>query len=157
MTHQLEVLFTNPEAAVGLFGPVFIAVIAGADRPENAERAVKEMRRLRRTTHAKELRYIYVVLDNAVMPGPKTREIATAIPTLTDGVVGVHEGEGFRASMVRAVVTGIGMVTGSSPEIVKSAAEAAVLVASKSASVGPAEELRVAIETLRRQALANSL
>lgn len=157
MAHQLEVLFTNASAAVGLYGPVFIAVIAGDDRPENAERAVQEMKRLRRTTHAKELRYIYVVLENAVMPGPKTREIATAIPTLTDTVVGVHEGEGFRASVVRAVVTGIGMVTGTSPEIVKSAGEAAALMASKSASVGPAEELRVAIETLRRQARAHSL
>ena len=142
---------------MGLYGPVFIAVIAGADRADNAERAVQERKRLRRTTHAKELRYVYVVLENAVMPGPKTRDIATAISGLTDTVVGVHEGEGFRASMVRAVVTGIGMVTGTSPEIVKNSAEAAALLASKSANVGPAEELRVAIETLRRQALANSL
>ena len=156
VVHQLEVLFTNPEAAVGLFGPVFIVVIAGADRPENAERTLQEMRRLRRTTHAKELQYVYVVLNNAAMPGAKTRELATAIPGLTDSVVGVHEGEGFRASVLRAVVTGIGMVTRSSPEIVKTGAEAAVLLASKSANVGPPEALRAAIEKLRRQALADS-
>ena len=141
---------------MGLFGPVFIVVIAGADRPENAERAVQELKRLRRTTHAKELRYVYVVLDNAALPGLSTRGVATAIPTLTDSLVGVHEGEGFRASVVRAVVTGIGMVTGTNPEIVKTCAEAAALLASKSANVGPAEELRVAIEKLRSQALAGS-
>ena len=141
---------------MGLFGPVFIVVIGGADRPENAERAVQELKRLRRTTHAKELRYVYVVLDNAAMPGSRTRGVATAIATLTDSLVGVHEGEGFRASVVRAVVTGIGMVTGTNPEIVKTGAEAAALLASKSANVGPAEELRVAIQTLRSQALAGS-
>lgn len=150
MAHQLEVLFTNASAAVGLYGPVFIAVIAGADRPDNAERAVQELKRLRRTSHARELRYVYVVTHDSDMPSARTRELAIAIPSVTDSVLGVHEGEGFRASMVRAVVTGIGMATGSNPDIVKTTAEAAALLASRHASVGPAAELRAAIDTLRR-------
>ena len=152
--HQLEVSFVDSSAGLGVYGPVVIAVIAGADRTENAERTVQEIRKLRRTTHAKELHYLYIVIDQAQMPSAKTRQVAAALPTLVDTVVGVHEGEGFRASVVRAVVTGIGMAGGSLPIIVSSTREAAAKLAAMRPSVGPAEALREALDTLRRATLA---
>ena len=154
MAHQLEVLFVTPGAALGVFGLVIIAIISGQDRPEDAERAVEEIRKLRRSTHTKELHYVYVVTEHASMPGAKTRQIAAALPTLTGSFTGVHEGEGFRASVVRAVVTGIGMVTGSMPAVTTTTREAAAKLAAMHPSVGPAEDLRIAIERLRRAALA---
>lgn len=154
VTHQLEVSFVHVGASLGVYGPVVIAVIHGADRSENAERAVQEMRKLRRTTHSKELHYVYVVIDEAEMPSAKTREVAATLPTLVDTVIGVHEGEGFRASVVRAVVTGIGMVSGSLPTVVSTTREAANKLASLHPNVGPAEDLRIAIDKLRGVALA---
>ena len=115
---------------------------------------MEEIRKLRRSTHTKELHYVDVVTEHASMPGAKTRQIAAALPTLTGSFTGVHEGEGFRASVVRAVVTGIGMVTGSMPAVTTTTREAAAKLAAMHPSVGPAEDLRIAIERLRRAALA---
>lgn len=151
--HTLQILFAASGTALGVYGPLVIVVVAGPDRPSSVRRAVDEIARLRRTTHQRELHYLYVAGEHAEVPSAESRAIAAGIAQHVDASMGVHEGEGFRASVVRAVVTSIGMLSGRMPEIVVSVQDATDKLAARHATVGPAEGVRTAIAELRLAAV----
>ncbi|MBN8609792.1 MAG: hypothetical protein J0L92_04380 [Deltaproteobacteria bacterium] len=107
------ICFEDEGAALGVHGPLVIAVISGRHpfSAHAARRAVDEVSRLRKTTHRGALLYAYVMGELAEVPGAEARNILAELPNHMDASVGVHEGSGFRASMIRAVVTGIAMAS----------------------------------------------
>lgn len=124
-----RICFEDEGAALGVHGPAVIAVISG-NHPFSAHaarRAVDEVVRLRKTTHRTDLLYAYVMGEHAEVPGAEARRILSELPEHLDVLVGVHEGSGFRASMIRGVVTGIAMASRRrvQPEIVASVRVAA--------------------------------
>ncbi len=148
--HSLRIVFAHDGIGLAIYGPLAIAVIEGADRPDAVRRTLDELARLRRTTHKSELHYLYVASENAEMPSTESRTAASSLSRFVDSSMGVHEGEGFRASVIRAVVTGIGMAGGKLPEVVASVSEAADKLSARHASLGTAADLRAAVEALRR-------
>jgi hypothetical protein len=129
------ICFEDESAALGVHGPLVIAVISGRHplSAHAARRAVDEITRLRKTTHRNALLYAYVVSELAEAPGAEARSILAELPHQMDASVGVHEGAGFRASMLRAVVTGISMAsrTGIHPDIVATVPAAAASICAR--------------------------
>lgn len=151
-----RVCFEDEGAALGVHGPVVIAVIAG-NHPFSAHaarRAVDEIARLRKTTHRNDLTYAYVMGEFAEVPGAEARNTLSELPEHIDAAVGIHEGSGFRASMIRAVVTGIAMASRARihPEIVASVPIAVTRICARHPGIEEVA-LGAAFERIRHAAL----
>lgn len=155
-----EIVFAERGAALATRGPLVIVVTDGPDAfaPDLAQRAVDAIRELRRTSHKDRLVYVYLAGERSGMPSAEAREITATMSSLIDQVVGVHEGSGFRASAIRAVVTGLTMIARGNvkPEIVATTTEAGALLATKNPDLGPARDIAQAIEATRRAARATA-
>ncbi len=151
-----RICFEDEGAALGVHGPVVIAVISGRHpfSAHAARRAVDEVSRLRKTTHRTDLIYAYVMGEDAEVPGAEARGILAELPEHLDAVIGVHEGSGFRASMIRAVVTGIAMAARRRvhPEIVASVRDAASRIRARRPGLDE-QSLISAFELVRTAAL----
>lgn len=151
-----EIVFRGTDAALGVFGPLVIAVTDGPEafRPEYAQRVLDEVGRLRRTTHAERLVYLYVAGERAGIPGTEVRDKLAKVGELMDACVGVHEGTGFRASAIRAVIAGITMLsrTRVRPQIVASIDEAAAQVTATHSDLGGRMAVLEAIREVREAA-----
>jgi hypothetical protein len=151
-----HICFEDDGTALGVHGQLVIAVI-DAQRPFSAAAArwaVDEIARMRRTTHKRELVYTYVMGADAEVPGPDARQVLSELPEHIDAAIGMHEGTGFRASMVRAVVTGIAMASRARvhPEIVATIPAAAARIRARLPNLTE-EEIVGAIERVRAVAL----
>jgi hypothetical protein len=151
-----HICFEDDGTALGVHGPLVIAVIDAqrAFSAAAARRAVDEIARMRRTTHKRELVYTYVMGADAEVPGPEARQVLSELPDHMDAAIGVHEGSGFRASVVRAVVTGIAMAARGRlhPEIVATIPDAAARIHARLPNLTEEEIVR-AIERVRAVAL----
>ena len=107
-----SILVQEHGGGLGFHGPLVIATTEGprAFHPTLTRRIVDEIARLRRTSHQTKLVYVYVAAEAANVPDGESRRIAAELAQHVDAAVGVHEGGGFRASAVRAIVTGIAML-----------------------------------------------
>lgn len=153
-----RILFQGDGAALGVLGPLVIAVTDGPNsfRPEYARRVLEEVTRLRRTTHADRLIYLYVAGEHASLPDPEVRDTVAQVAEHFDACVGVHEGTGFKASAVRAVIAGITLLSRSRvrPEIVATIQKGAETLAENHADLGTRSELLEAILDVRAAANA---
>lgn len=156
MTHPTELLFRGSDASLGVCGPVVITATDGpaSFEPAIVRRVVDEIARLRRTSHQNLLVYVYVAGERTALPSPEARAISAELGELFDACIGVHEGSGFRAGAVRAVVAGIAMMSRARvrPSIVSTIAEAATLVAARYPEAGAETALRRSIEHVREAA-----
>lgn len=153
---EVRICFENDGTALGVYGPIVIAAIEShrAFSAHAARRAVEEISELRRTTHRHGLIYAYVMGEFAEIPGLEARSELARLPELIDVAIGVHEGSGFRASVIRAVVTGIAMAARmqAHPEIVATVSAAAERIHRRVPSLRePA--IVAALEGVRRAAL----
>lgn len=143
---------------LGLFGPLVIATTEGprSFHPALTRRVVDEVARLRRTTHQDKLIYVYIASEESNVPDPESRRIAAELPPLVDAAVGVHEGNGFRASAVRAIVTGIAMLQPRrlNPKIVDTVHAASAYLHTQYPELGSELDILDAIEDVRAAARA---
>lgn len=93
----------GPLAVVAWTGPVPI------DAPR-AQRLLDAMQQLRSTSHRDLLLYAYVVAETASMPDGPARTIGARLPELFDHCAAIHEGDGLRSSVIRAVLTSMTMM-----------------------------------------------
>jgi hypothetical protein len=156
-----SILVQQDGTAVGVLGPLVIATTEGprSFRPDTTRRAVDQIARLRRTTHQAKLIYVYVAAEGANVPDQESRRIAAEITALVDEAVGIHEGEGFRASVVRAIVTSISLLQSRRASImrhsvVESAEAASALLHSRFPELGDVHDILDAIEAVRGAARA---
>ncbi len=151
-----EIVFCGNDAALGVFGPLVIAVTDGPEsfRPEYVQRVLNEVSRLRRTTHANKLVYLYVAGERSTLPGADVRETAAKVADLFDACIGVHEGTGFRASALRAVIVGFTMLSRARvrPEIVATVDAAAAYAGARHPELGGANAVLDAIREVRAAA-----
>ncbi|MBX7192003.1 MAG: hypothetical protein K1X94_08095 [Sandaracinaceae bacterium] len=151
-----RICFEDDGTALGVHGALVIAVI-DAQRPFSARaarRAVDEIARMRKTTHKRELVYAYVMGEQAAVPGAEARQVLSELPEHMDVAIGVHEGSGFRASMMRAVATGIAMASRGRvhPEIVATIPAAAARIHARLPALTE-DEIVSAFERVRSVAL----
>jgi hypothetical protein len=150
----VNILLRAPDMALGTLGPLVIAVTDGpqAFAPDTLTRSMAELSRLRRTSHKDRFVYVYLAGERSQVPDQAAREKAAPITELFDECVGIHEGSGFRGSLVRAVVTSIGLLTPRRvrPTIVATIAEASATLAPRTGIAD--DEISAAIEAVRRAA-----
>lgn len=151
--HETKILTSHPGASVGTYGPLVVAITDGPSAfvPSTVRSSIDEIARLRQTTHAERLIYVYVAGERSGFPSDEARKTASQLASLVDYCVGVHEGSGFRASAVRGVVVGISMLSSSKvrPEIVSTIGEAAAVLVARFPDLGPEGDVRRAIEQIR--------
>ncbi|MCU0687423.1 MAG: hypothetical protein MUF34_35140 [Polyangiaceae bacterium] len=113
MHPALQVLYVERFSALTVFGPLVVSVWTGPapHGVRQAQRIIDEVRQLRQSTHAKLLLYVYLVSEDAVIPEPEARKVKAKIVELFDSCVGIHEGNSLRTSLVRAVTTGMIMMS----------------------------------------------
>ena len=142
--------FSGPDLLLTSAGPLAICVTDGPrafERP-NIVGAFTALQRLKATTHRDMLYYIYVAGEHSALPNAEARKMSVEITKLADLVLGIHEGDGIRASLVRAVVTGITMMASTKlkPHIVATPEQAAAWAAPR---VGGALSEAQILEALR--------
>jgi hypothetical protein len=110
---EFRALHVERSMALAVCGPLVVAAWTGPVPEEVAcrQRVLDEMRRLRRGTHAKLLLYVYLVGENASIPDREARKVSANLPEHFDYCAGVHEGNSMRASLIRAVVTSMVMLS----------------------------------------------
>jgi hypothetical protein len=105
------VLHAERDFAVGKCGPVYI-VIWKVDTTEVGMRRVADL--FRATSLPQRIGMLTVVDENATMPSSEARNLGAAfLAKNSNRIVAsavVHEGSGFKAAAVRAVVTGLSML-----------------------------------------------
>lgn len=125
----LTVLLRGADVSLGVLGPLVIVVTDGprAWAQNQVKNVVGEVERLRKSTHRERLIYVYVAAASSDIPDQAARKASAPLGALFDECIGVHEGDGFRASLTRAVVTSISMLAPIRvrPEIVVTVEEAA--------------------------------
>jgi hypothetical protein len=147
-------LYAQHGAAVGVLGPFALCTADGpsAFSPITARRVVSEIERLRRTSHRSRLVYVYVVAEDANLPDHETRKIVAEVAQHVDAVIGIHEGTGFRASVVRGMITSINLLARQRlrPIIFASVGEAVEHLERRSPELG-AKRLFEALASVRAQ------
>lgn len=148
------ILLRGQDIALGALGPAVVLVTDGphAWASNQVNSVVEELTRLRKTSHRERLIYVYVAGATTDIPDTAARKQSAPIAELFDECVGIHEGDGFRASLTRAIVTSISMFSATRvrPEIVASVSEAGARL---SARLGqPATSIVDAIEAVRAAA-----
>jgi hypothetical protein len=106
-----EVFHAEPDFAVGRCGPVFIVVW----KVDTTEAGMKRVAELFRAAKLPDRVGMLTVVDQAAnMPSAEARALGAAFlsrnATRIVASAVVHEGSGFRAAAVRAVVTGLSMI-----------------------------------------------
>lgn len=153
---ETEILFSESGASVAFRGPLVVAITDGPDafNVKCAKRTVAEVQRLRRGSHKDRMIYVYLAGERSGIPSAEAREVASGIGDLIDVGVGIHEGNGFRASAIRAVVTGISMMSRARVklEIVATVDEAAALVSTRWPEAGSKAEVRGVLDQARAAA-----
>lgn len=149
----LQVLAQSAGSVLATEGPVVIGATFGDDawNVPALERAIATMRELRATTHKDMFAYCYIATASSALPSPTVQRLSSQIAELCDVVVGIHEGDGFRASAVRAAVTGMALLAprGPWPHVVSTPVEAAHFLAAHLKNQPSAETIRKAIEATR--------
>lgn len=138
--------------ALGVVGPLVIAVTDGPEafQLRDTTEGVRLVEELRATTHADLLVYCYVATERSAILPAEQRHLGVRLANACDLVVGVHEGSGFRASVIRGVITGITLTSRSRPRphVVGTTGEAAVFLAGRMPGTD-VSELRGALEEVR--------
>lgn len=112
-SHQpvTAVFHAERDFAVGRCGPVFI-VVWKVDTTEAGMKRVSDL--FRAASLPDRIGMLTIVDENANMPSSEARALgATFLARNANRIVAsavVHEGSGFRAAAVRAVVTGLSMI-----------------------------------------------
>jgi hypothetical protein len=156
---ELRVLFAERFRALSACGPLVIATWTGPapHGAAQAQRALDEVRRLRKTTHAKLLLYVYLVSETALLPEPEARTIRAQLLEYFDCCVGIHEGNSLRASLIRGVVTGMAITArrerAKMPYVVSTSEEAARYLAPKAGDQLDEAAILAAIEGTRQLSL----
>lgn len=155
---MISIVLQEGGSAIGCRGPMVIAATEGprSFRPELTRRAVDAIVRLRQTSHRDKLIYVYVASEESNVPDAESRRIAAELAQHVDAMVGVHEGDGFRASAIRAVVTGISLLQSRriTPRVHSSVADASVYLESAFPELGRAATIEAAIDDVRTAARA---
>lgn len=109
----MRVIYTEPSIAMTVRGPLVTVACTGSVVLDVArsQRFYESMKHLRETSHASLLLYAYVMDEKVGMPDAPARPIGAKVMALFDHCVGIHEGEGWRASAVRAVLTSVAMLS----------------------------------------------
>ncbi len=151
-----SILLSRDGAALGTHGCLVVASTEGPESFRPARVMVDEIARLRRTTHRDRLVYVYVAGERSGTPDADARKIASEVGLHVDAIYGVHEGAGFRASLIRGIVTGIAMISRQrvQPEIADSVRAASELLAMREPTLGGPREIASAIEAVREAARA---
>ncbi len=153
-----SILVQEHGGGLGVRGALVIATTEGprSFRPAITRRVVDEIARLRRTSHQDRLVYVYVAGEEANVPDAESRRIAAELAQHLDTVVGVHEGDGFRASAIRAIVTGISLLQPRrvSPKIVETVQAASAYLHARHPDLGSEQDIADAIEDVRTAARA---
>lgn len=155
---MISIVLQEGGSAIGHRGPMVVAATEGPHSfgPERTRRAVDAIVRLRQTSHRDRLIYVYVASEDSNVPDAESRRIASEIAQHVDVMVGVHEGSGFRASAVRAVVTGISLLQPRriSPRVLSSVSDAGAYLQGAFPELGSAATIEEAIEDVRAAARA---
>jgi hypothetical protein len=155
----LRALHVERFMALSTCGPLVIATWTGPapHGAVQAQRALDEVKRLRKGTHAKLLLYVYLVGETAVIPENEAREIRAQLLDLFDACVGIHEGNSLRASLIRGIVTGMAMLARAErakmPYIVSTTEDAARYLAPRTGGQLDEAAILAAIEGTRRLSL----
>ena len=157
---NLNVLRLQHRYGVATVGQVLLAVWEDESVPTMAmfQDLLEVVQGLRRTTLARELITLSIVAERAGVPEPALRKVAAEGVLLSDLFVVVHEGSGFRAALVRAIVsTGILTIRfDANVQIAASVREAAALVARCAVSQRvDASALDACVHELRNRMLAH--
>jgi hypothetical protein len=111
---SLEVFLSDNDAVVARWRDFFLAVWKGETHMEAVDRLDAEMRRYR-GENAIPVGMLMVVAERAALPSPSVRARMSRHMHRTHDEVRasalVYEGDGFRAAAIRAVVTGLNLVT----------------------------------------------
>ncbi len=157
---NLNVLRLQHRYGVATVGQVLVAVWEDESVPTMAmfQDLLEVVQGLRRSTLARELITLSIVAERAGVPEPALRKVAAEGVLLSDLFVVVHEGSGFRAALVRAIVsTGILTIRfDANVQIAASVREAAALVARCAVSQRvDASVLDACVHELRKRMLAH--
>lgn len=117
-------------------------------------RVIATLKRMKSRTREPVLVFT-VVSVHTTMPDAASRAIAAEMPAWFDYYVGVHEGTGFRASMVRAVVAGMALAARVKAryDVTEDLASGARLLAARSSGV-TAPDLLAVVADLRQRVAA---
>ena len=145
---------------IGTWGPVFFVLWKGETEPSTADRIQESLRAFVPTLEGRRAALFTVVAKEAPMPSSEARTaLSNILRQGADAVLAsavVMEGDGFRASMVRSVATGLALVARQPfPHRVFAATEDAAawidLRLGGSAPRASAAEILMALEELRRE------
>lgn len=158
----MEIVSLASTHAVAVWRNVLIQIW---ERPLDPLDQAREFRRVLRTferqaalkSPARPLLALTVVSETTTMPDAESRRIATDFASYFDYYVGAHEGTGFRASLVRAVVAGMALAARVKPryDVCSDARHGAALIASRSSGTVFADELYAVITELRARIAAS--
>lgn len=150
------ILLSRDGAALGTHGALVIASTEGPRSFAPVRAMVDEIGRLRRTSHRERLVYVYVAGENVEPPSQEQRKVAAEVSAHVDAIYGVHEGSGFRASIIRSVVMGIAMLSRQRVQqvIIDSVRKASEQLATNEPALGGPREIESAIEAVRAAARA---
>lgn len=107
----LQVLHSEPGYVVAMRGPLMAVVWTGGV-PVDVPRVQAELdavRRMRATTHRDRLLYAFYVGERAAVPDGPARTLLPALVEDTTMCVGILDGQGLRAALLRAVTVSITM------------------------------------------------
>lgn len=114
MPRSLEVFDRNAEMACGSYGDVFLGLWRTAVTVDGARRVAVPMERLA-LRHPRGLSLLFVTEEECAMPDGEARKVfasdAKRHETFTRHMALVFEGEGFKASVFRSVLTGMQALT----------------------------------------------
>jgi len=109
-SNPLTVCRSNADCVIGAADGVAVALWVHQTRPEDVAALAEAAGRARRGPH-RWVKLIQIVPDTAITPDAHAR---TALARMLRGLLGVvshsvivHEADGFRAAMVRSIVTGV--------------------------------------------------
>jgi hypothetical protein len=99
---------------MGTWGPIFFVLWKGEVEPRTADRIQVSLRAFAQTLGGQRAALLTVVAQDAPMPSSEARTaLSNVLRHGADAVLAsavVMEGDGFRASMVRSVATGLAIV-----------------------------------------------
>lgn len=161
MTSLPEVLSLSGAHAVVTWNNVLIQIWeAHVDPDLQAQEFRRVLSALKRMKSAgvSPLLVLAVVSVQTDMPDSTSRAIATEFPEYFDLYVGVHEGTGFRASLVRAVVAGMALAARVKAryEVTEDVTSGARLLAQRSGGTVKAEDLVAVVSDLRERIAAKA-
>jgi hypothetical protein len=152
---EVELLSVDGAHAIVLWRNLVIQIYEEPMEPERFLHVVKIVHTAFRRLHAAPARPVLgliIVMPSANLPDAATRSVMSLFPSLFDFCATVVDGSDIRASVIRSVISGLGMLAraGTKKSVVeRSLASAASELAMRSGSRFVADELGALIGEIR--------